>query len=177
MYRINIIYRRFDDLLHYFDTVLSFDSVYTVLSLKVLIMSKIQDKMFLLCIYGSENSYRATEYVAKMASLMEAKITLLHVVKNDEAIVLGDDIYEPEGGVMGKRVNAAVSILKDSGVDYVISIQIGDPESVILDMSSKYEAIVMGYKGVNERRIAEMLLGSVSDHVLRHSKKPIVMVP
>lgn len=140
-------------------------------------MSEIQDKMFLLCVDGSENSYRATRYAAKMASLMKAKITLLHVVKNEEAVILGNDIYEPEEGIIGKRINAAVSILKESEVDYVISVQIGDPESVILDMSSKYEAIVMGYKGVNERRIAEMLLGSVTDHVLRHTKKPIIMIP
>ncbi|MGE4275392.1 MAG: universal stress protein [Candidatus Methanomethylophilaceae archaeon] len=140
-------------------------------------MTTENEKMFLLCTDGSENSYRAASYLANLAQCLRGKVTLLHVVRKEEAAVLGDDIRDPEAGTTGKRLNAAIAILRDKGLDFTVSVQIGDPEQVILDMSSSYEAIVMGYKGVNERRIAEVLLGSVADHVLRHTKKPVILVP
>ncbi|MDD3397996.1 MAG: universal stress protein [Candidatus Methanomethylophilaceae archaeon] len=140
-------------------------------------MTMDEDKMFLLCTDGSENSYRAAEYLASMASCLRGRIALLHVVKKEEAVAMGEDIKDPGSGITGKRLNPAIEILQSRKLDYTVSVQIGDPEKVILEMSSKYEAIVMGYKGVNERRIAEMLLGSVADHVLRHTKKPVILVP
>lgn len=137
-----------------------------------------EDKIFLLCSDGSENSNRAARYLSEMASCLQGRVTLLHVLGNEEAVAMGDGLKSDDlPPSLEKRLTPAMDALDSQDIDYSVSVQIGDPESVILEMSSRYEAIVMGYKGVNERRIAELLMGSVADHVLRHTKKPVILVP
>ncbi len=134
------------------------------------------DKLFLLCIDGSENSFRAAGFIGGIAKELDATVTVLLVLHEEEVAEyprdLADDEYDSES-----KIGPAIEALEGLDVDHAISIQIGNPKEIIIDMSAKYDAIVMGYKGMTGRTFSEVLFGGVAEHVLRHSKKPVLMVP
>ncbi|MDI3541904.1 MAG: hypothetical protein PWQ62_818 [Candidatus Methanomethylophilaceae archaeon] len=134
------------------------------------------DKLFLLCIDGSENSFRAATFIGELISEMDAKITLLYVLHEEEAVRMptppDDNTY-----LSSSNIAPAVKILEELKVDYAVSVQIGNPKEIIIEMSPKYDAIVMGYKGMTGRSITEVLFGGVAEYVLHHSTRPVIMVP
>jgi len=68
------------------------------------------------------------------------------------------------------------SELKETGFDIKIRVEKGIPYSKILEVEQEEDvsAIVLGSHGRSNLR--DMLLGSVSDHVIRHSKKPVLVI-
>ncbi len=134
------------------------------------------DKLFLLCVDGSQNSFRAAGFIGDIAKELDATVTLLLVLNEEEVADYPRDLAEDEYDSESK-IAPAIKILEDLVVDYAISIQIGNPKEIIIDMSAKYDAIVMGYKGMTGRTISEVLFGGVAEYVLRHSHKPVLMVP
>jgi nucleotide-binding universal stress UspA family protein len=131
--------------------------------------------LILLCVDGSENSHRAASFVARLAACSNMRVTLLHVVPEKEAIDHLDDNQEVRRGAIEDRIEFAVNALDDAGVDYIESIQIGNPDEVIVEMSNKYDGIVMGYKGHGV--IETLFMGSVTEKVMKDSKKPVILVP
>jgi nucleotide-binding universal stress UspA family protein len=131
--------------------------------------------MMLLCVDGSENSDRAASFLARLAVCSNMKITLLHVVPEKEAIDHLDDNQEIRRSSIEHRIEFAVNALDDAGVDYIESVQIGDPDKVIVEMSNKYDGIIMGYKG--HGMIETLFMGSVTEKVMRDSKKPVILIP
>ncbi len=135
-----------------------------------------EDKLFLLCVDGSENSFRAASFIGWIASELDATVTVLHVLNEEEAATLPED-PEDDDYVHESKIGPAVEALEGMDVDMAISVQIGNPKEIIIDMSAKYDAVVMGYKGMTGRRISEVLFGGVAEYVLRHSERPVLMVP
>lgn len=131
--------------------------------------------LMLLCVDGSENSDRASSYLARLAVCSNIKVTLLHVVTEKEAKDHLDDNQEVRRSAIEHRIEFAVNALDDAGVDYIESVQIGDPDEVIVEMSNKYDGIIMGYKG--HGMIETLFMGSVTEKVMRDSKKPVILVP
>ncbi len=133
-------------------------------------------KLFLLCVDGSENSFRAARFVGGLAADLDATVTILYVLHEEEVAEyprdLEDDEYDSDS-----KIGPAVEALEGLDVDYAISVQIGNPKGIIIEMSAKYDAVVMGYKGMTGRKITEVLFGGVAEYVLRHSDKPVLMVP
>lgn len=135
-----------------------------------------QEKMLmLLCVDGSENSRRASSFVSKMAACANMRITLLHVVPEKEAIEHLDDNKEVRRTAIEHRIEFSVRALEEVGADFTESIQIGDPSEVIIEMSNRYDGIIMGYKGHGV--IETIFMGSVTEKVMRDSKKPVILVP
>lgn len=135
-----------------------------------------QEKMLmLLCVDGSENSKRASSFVSKMVGCANMRVTLLHVVPKKEAIEHLDDNKEVRRVAVEHRIEFAVKALEEAGADYIELIQIGDPSEVIVEMSNKYDGIVMGYKGHGV--IETIFMGSVTEKVMRDSQKPVILVP
>ena len=134
-----------------------------------------EEMLMLLCVDGSENSDRATRYVAKLASCSRMKVTLLHVVPEKEAIEHLDDSKEVKREAIKHRIQYAEDKLEDAGVEYTELVQIGNPSEVIVEMATKYDGVIMGYKG--HGFIETMFMGSVTEKVMRDSKKPVILVP
>ncbi len=135
-----------------------------------------EEKLFLLCVDGSENSFRAARFIGEMASELDATVTVLHVLNEEEAGALPHDPEDDEY-VRESKIGPAVETLDELDVDMAVSVQIGNPKGIIIDMSAKYDAVVMGYKGLTGRKISEVLFGGVAEYVLRHSDRPVLMVP
>ena len=68
------------------------------------------------------------------------------------------------------------SKLKAAGFAVRLRVEKGVPRLKILEVEKQEDvaAIVLGSHG--RSNVAEMLLGSVSEHVIRHCKKPVIVV-
>ncbi len=67
------------------------------------------------------------------------------------------------------------SSLKEAGFEVKTRIERGVPKLKILEIEQEehVDAIILGSHG--RSNLKEMLLGSVSEHVIRHSKKPVIV--
>jgi nucleotide-binding universal stress UspA family protein len=135
-----------------------------------------EDKMImLLCIDGSDNADRAAKYTARLASCSRMKVTLLHVVPEKVAIEHLDDNKDVKREAIAHKIRFACDKLDEADVEYYESIQIGDPDEVIIDMATQYDGVIMGYKG--HGFIETVFMGSVTEKVMRETKKPVILVP
>jgi nucleotide-binding universal stress UspA family protein len=129
---------------------------------------------------GSDPSFKALSYAAKLATLNKSKVVVLNVIslppgtaaKTAEA--LRKDLSAKAAGVLGK----ANSLAKSNGVD-VETISVETSESVVLaivDFSIKEKAdlIVMGTKGTSG--YGKMMLGSVAAGVVSFASCPVLAV-
>ena len=68
------------------------------------------------------------------------------------------------------------SKLKAAGFSVKLRVERGNPKLKILQVEREEDvsAIVLGSHG--KSNIREMLLGSVSEHVIRHCKKPVLVI-
>ena len=145
----------------------------------------------------SKNSAYVFRYALQLAQKFEAKITILHVVKQIDAsmevpilVQLGEDAYnalikEKEQDIIAelkKRLRAFVETELEGDMqqdDRVAAILVreGDPVVEILETAAKLDIdlLVMGdhSKGV----LAHTFLGSTTERVLRHIRKPVFVVP
>jgi nucleotide-binding universal stress UspA family protein len=131
----------------------------------------------------SESSVRALAYAAALARWYDAHLTVLHVVPTFESMQVRGDILEPIHVVtpmprervleeMSRSLNLAALSPRASSV-----ADTGDPQVTIIDQafSTKADLIVMGTHG--RRGFKRLVLGSVTEAVLRDAPCPVLTVP
>jgi nucleotide-binding universal stress UspA family protein len=130
----------------------------------------------------SESSIRSLAHAAALAKWYDAQLTVVHVAPTfDPAHVLG------EVGVPVRVVNpvtreeVAAEIRRVADLTHVspaavITVQAGDPSSVIIDhaLTQRADLIVMGTHG--RRGVRRLLLGSVAERVLHEAPCPVLTV-
>jgi nucleotide-binding universal stress UspA family protein len=128
---------------------------------------------------GSEYSFYAAEHAVYLAKALGAKLYALSVVNAPLAFHAG--IHYAESKVdMEKAAKDAVQIIKtlcdENGVECNEMVVEGEPKTVIVDVACKVNAdcIVIGSLGMSA--LERVLIGSVSDSVLRHAPCPVLMV-
>lgn len=126
---------------------------------------------------GSDNSLRATQQAADIASLLdEAKVTIVSVIAID---VYSDMVYDPieaHGEAQREIIRDAEQVLADAGIDYEVVLLHGRPADEIIRYATETEVdlLVIGSRGLGALR--EFALGSVSHKVLTHAKCPVLVV-
>jgi len=147
----------------------------------------IKMKKMLVAYDGSDASKKAIDMVLKCAN-KEDEITLLTVVPAELAessftkmLLPTIDLsnYVKSGSFKDKAKESLNKIVKeiDDAVDKVeIAVESGDPADEILITAKKIDAdvIVVGYKGYGKE--GRFLLGSVTDKVVRHASKSVLVV-
>ncbi len=128
---------------------------------------------------GSEYSFYAAEHAVYLAKALGAKLYALSVVNAPLAFHAG--IHYAESKVdMEKAAQEAVQKIKalsgENGVECQEMIVEGDPKTAIVDVACTVNAdcIVIGSIGMSA--LERVLIGSVSDSVLRHAPCPVLMV-
>ena len=133
----------------------------------------------------SDNAQRAVAYIIQLKEAGSQEVVLLHVI-NQRIIdgltrhgVLETDAEKWKKGVKAVAEESLCEIgrsLENFGFLVKRIIKTGYPSSVILDFEKqeKPSIIVVGSHG--RSNIADMLLGSVSDRVIRKSKCPVLVV-
>jgi nucleotide-binding universal stress UspA family protein len=131
----------------------------------------------------SESSVRALAYAAVVARWYGAHLTVLHVVPTFEPMQARGDLGDPVRVVtpmpreqvieeMSRSLNLA-----DLSTPATPVAEAGDPQATIVDqaLSRKADLIVMGTHG--RRGFKRLLLGSVTEAVLREGPCPVLTVP
>ncbi len=128
---------------------------------------------------GSDYSFYAAEHAAYLAKTLGAKLYAVNVINFPLAFTAG--IHYAEGKAemetTGREaVNKIKALCDANGVECEEMIVEGEPKSAIVDVACKVGAdcIVIGSIGMSA--LERVLIGSVSDSVLRHAPCPVLMV-
>lgn len=127
----------------------------------------------------SDASLVALKGAATLAKEKGAALTLLHVHPIVRAVFLDATMTEPPEEIV-EHLNEAESRLQElaqryaSGVDCETQSTFGSPVKVIVEESSGYDLCVMSSHG--ESGLTELLLGSVTERVVRGAKCSIWVV-
>jgi nucleotide-binding universal stress UspA family protein len=128
---------------------------------------------------GSKVSLHAGEYAARLAGALRAKLFALYVV--DEHLAFHAGIHYGEFverlSKDGREATGKVQALaEEAGVECEALIVFGRPDQSILAVAEEVRAdpIVLGAEGMSG--LEHVLIGSVSEEVLRHANRTVLVV-
>ena len=125
---------------------------------------------------GSEHSIRSTQYAVELATLLNAKITLMHCHARFP-IVLAEPYFQQAISEISRAseelVEPFIKILETGEVEFDVRILEGAPGNKIPEVAriEKIDLIVMGSRGVTD--FTGLLIGSVAHQVLNKSDCPV----
>ena len=140
-------------------------------------------KAILVPVDGSDSSARAAAFAAKLAEPLGAKLILLHVYDAPAAALLGlasmgsDAVHAALDKVAQSSFERALKAIGDQGaLTLEKKATTGHPFEEIVSHAKSLGAdlIVMGSRGLSP--IQEIMLGSVSDRVLRFAPCAVTIV-
>jgi nucleotide-binding universal stress UspA family protein len=135
--------------------------------------------LILLPVDGSEHALRAAEYSVKIATMMDARLLLLHCHR-PFPVKLGDPYFQKAiDKIMqqsAERLAPFRSMLDQKGAEYTELILEGPAGEKICDVAriEKSEMIVMGSRGRSD--LTGLFLGSVAHRVLQQAPCPVLIV-
>ena len=138
-------------------------------------------KSILVPVDGSEDSCMAAAWACKLAAEVGGKVTLLHVfnLASADAMALShlsrDEIQDKIERHAGERFEKAKAAMP-ADAEFETIADWGRPADGIVNVarSKGFDHIVMGSRGLSP--IGELLLGSVSERVLRRAPCPVTVV-
>jgi nucleotide-binding universal stress UspA family protein len=130
----------------------------------------------------SDVAARAMKYITQLKGAGAQEVIVLHVIDEQELTVLSrtPDQYPKIMEALNKEVlaemEAVQAAMKADGFNVKLEVRTGSPFKAIMDTAAeeKVSIIVLGSHG--RSNIAEMLMGSVSENVIRHAKVPLLVV-
>jgi len=135
-------------------------------------------KKILVGVDGSDNSLRAAQKAAELASIFGAEIVLLHVIQPAESAYY-NGMPTSEGAERAKgeeRLFRAKEVCEEEGLKPELRVRLGNPAEIILDLSEEgFNLVVIGNRGISA--LVRFLMGSVSTRVVQYSKIPVMVVP
>lgn len=143
-------------------------------------------KKILVPIDGSQNSFKALKHARNMAEKFGSEIILVNIQKPIFYESLEPEPVSSENGseTIQERakiiINQGLEILKGSPVsikpELKTEIIAGEPAEQILYLIDKEDVdmVIMGSHGLSG--IRRFLMGSVSNKVLQHSSKPVMII-
>lgn len=132
---------------------------------------------------GSENSIRASRFAMEMAGAMGIGVRLFYVFPAASVEVIGiagmsrADIDQAAQSAAQRAFDQTREALGSAMLEKVEQeTSIGDPAEEIIRFTEDDNAVlvVIGRRGLS--RMRSLMLGSVSDKVLRHAKSPVTVI-
>jgi nucleotide-binding universal stress UspA family protein len=131
----------------------------------------------------SDVSMKALNYIKQLKGAGAKKVTVLHVI-DDRTLVVPDvfsgiDFMAVENElrkIADEECNKIVEQLREKGLEAEFKIEKGVPFLEIIRVAKEEDVslIVIGSHG--KSNIEEMLLGSVSEKVIRKAVRPVLVV-
>jgi nucleotide-binding universal stress UspA family protein len=142
----------------------------------------------LVALDGSEDSFRAVRFFQSFALPRQTKVRLLGVVElpryptsapkalRGQLVGMLKELEAERRGQLEKALDQAATQLEDKITRVTRSTPTGDPADVIAASAASYNAdlVVVGARG--QGGMARLLLGSVSEKVLRQVRCPVLIV-
>jgi nucleotide-binding universal stress UspA family protein len=136
-------------------------------------------KKILAPVDGSPNSHKSLKYAVDLAKKYEANITIIHVAERPIYGYLSEEYVVSENLDQIKKDSEKLLLerkteVMNEGLKVDAILTDGDPGQEILKTSEGYDLIVMGSRGLGLTK--SLLLGSVSNKILHHADKPVLIV-
>ncbi|WP_457556166.1 universal stress protein [Candidatus Pyrohabitans sp.] len=132
----------------------------------------------LLATDGSAFSELAGEYAIFLAKKLKAELTALHVLKLEPPKRLSPEEIEEERARTARHVFRHIEKLaEEAGVKLETEVMISRNVAAAILEEAKfggYELLVVGSLG--RTGLKRLLMGSVSEHVVRHAPCPVLVV-
>jgi nucleotide-binding universal stress UspA family protein len=134
----------------------------------------------LVAVDGSDGSKRAARFVRELASALNARVTLLHVIEPPTNLPLEaygltrTQVYEGQLQSAADVLGALAAEMPAGMVDQLI--ESGSPAETICAQAEErnVDLVVLGSRGMGA--VGRWLLGSVSDRVVHLSRRPVTVV-
>lgn len=131
----------------------------------------------------SEASVRSLAHAAAVARWYDAQLTVLHVIPTFESLQVRGELGMPVGPVTSMAREQALDEVRQAldlmvkAPDAIVVVETGDASTAIVDqaVSKRADLIVMGTHG--RRGFKRLILGSVTETVLREAPCPVLTVP
>ena len=128
----------------------------------------------------TELSNRAVDWAIELAASVGASVTVMHsyaipiVAFSDSALIPTTQVATGLGHAAQTALDAAVNVRRDRGVPLEGVLREGEAWEEIQAVAESMDAdlIVLGTHG--RQGLARVLLGSVAEHVIRTSHRPVV---
>lgn len=139
-------------------------------------------KEILVPVDGSENSLRAVRYALGLAGALGARIRLFYVFPVSSVEIIGmagmsrDDIEHAAQAAAQRVFDKLHTEIGETDVKLVDETSIGDPAEEIIRCTEDDQEllVILGRRGLS--RIQSLLLGSVSEKVVRHAHSPVTII-
>lgn len=130
----------------------------------------------LLPIDGSEHSVRAAQEAAAFAKFFKAEIILLHCTTVFPNLKLKSDYAREVADSANKALGPVRDVLQDHGIRYMERVVDISPTEAISDIAERehVDMIIMSKRGVNP--LQGLLLGSVTERVLKTAPCRVLVV-
>ncbi len=130
------------------------------------------------CIVAAVDASAAAERVARYITEMHARgtdVQLLAVLPHEFRARTTSTQETEHTAAVESMTGAARRILDEAGVQHRVTVGYGSPGAEIVRFGEEEQAdlIVIGRRGAG---LSKALLGSVSDHVVKHATRPVVVV-
>ncbi|MGC9325927.1 MAG: universal stress protein [Desulfomonilia bacterium] len=132
----------------------------------------------------SDVAGKGLDFVERLQEAGTREVVILHVIDHHKFEILAvhdsefraKEIEESIEKMSLEKMNQIADRLKNKGMNVKIRLEKGTPFCEILRVADEenVSAIVVGSHGISN--VAEMLLGSVSEKVIRKSKKTVLVV-
>jgi nucleotide-binding universal stress UspA family protein len=130
----------------------------------------------------SDVAGKAMKYITQLKGAGAQEVIVLHVIDEKELTLLSrtPDQYSRIMEALNKEVSSEMTAVEaamtSEGFHVKQEVKTGNPFKVIMDTAAKEKVsiIVLGSHG--RSNIAEMLMGSVSENVIRHARVPLLVV-
>jgi nucleotide-binding universal stress UspA family protein len=142
--------------------------------------SKTKDfQRIVLPVDGSDGSARAVTKALSLAKETGVDITALYVMEFHYLTAINlSDSYPNINKLLKKEGNDVLDEVKKQGLKFGVPVKTklveGIPDDQIIKEAKKDDLIVMGCKGRTAQ--SRILVGSVCEKVLRHSKSPVMVI-
>lgn len=143
-------------------------------------------KKILLATDGSSHAVRAAAQAGELARCMDATVTIFYVTHVPRELTLADAegrslVLDVPLDVLIRRASEPVIVSARDALNLpenrvCAEVQIGSPAEEIVELArlEHYDLIVMGTRGLSP--IKEILIGSVSERVVRTAPCPVLIV-
>lgn len=141
-----------------------------------------QVKEMLVPVDGSENALRAVRYALGLAEKLDARVRLFYVFPVSSVEIIGmagmsrDDIERAAQAAAQRVFDKLHAEIGETSVKLDDETSIGDPAEEIIRCTEDDTdlMVVIGRRGLS--RIQSLLLGSVSEKVVRHAHSPVTVI-
>lgn len=130
----------------------------------------------------SDVSQKAVKYIKQLKGAGAQEVIVLHVIDEKELLALSrvPDQYLQITTLMEKEIAKELAVVEADmtaeGFSVKLKVKTGKPftEIMMTATEEKVSIIVVGSHG--KSNIGEMLMGSVSENVIRHAKVPLLVI-